>query len=150
MILTKNKKALFNYEILEKLEAGIALNGPEVKSAKLKHINLKGSFVNIVKNEAFLNGAYIAPYKPAQKHFKKYNPERKRKLLLHKTEIMRLLGKIQSEHLTIIPISVYTKNNLIKVEIALARGKKKYEKRELIKKRDINKKIREKMKKYLH
>ncbi len=150
MLLSKNKKALFDYEILEKLESGIKLSGPEVKSTKLGHINLKGSYITFFNNEPFLVNAYIAPYKPAKKDQKNYNPKQNRKLLLHKQEIARLKGKIESEGLTIVPISVYTKNNLIKVEIGLARGKKKYEKREAIKKRHLNRKIREKMKQAGH
>ena len=146
MVLAKHKKALFNYEILEKLEAGIALSGAEVKSVKLKQISLKGSFVTFTNDEPFLVNAYITPYKTAKKSQVSYNPERKRKLLMHKKEINRLRGKIEAEGLTITPISVYTKNNLIKVEIGLARGKKKYEKRETIKKRDIDRRIKERMK----
>lgn len=144
--LAKNKKALFNYEILEKIEAGIALSGPEVKSTKSGQINLKGSYISFFDNEPFLVNAHISSYKPAAKVQKHYNTERKRKLLLHRKEIDKLQGKMASQGLTIVPISVYTKNNLIKVEIGLARGKKKHEKRETIKKRDINKRIREKMK----
>ncbi len=144
--LAKNKKALFNYEILEKIEAGIALSGSEVKSAKLGQINLKGSYITFFDGEPFLVNAYIASYKPANCGEKNYDTERKRKLLLHKNEIKRLQGKISSQGLTIVPISVYTKNNLIKVEIGLGKGKKKHEKRETIKKRDIERRMREKMK----
>lgn len=144
--LAKNKKALFDYDILEKFETGIALSGAEVKSAKNQQINLKGSYATILGDEAFLVNAHISSYKPAAAKQKDYDPTRKRKLLLHRKEIERLKGKMAGEGLTIVPISVYTKNNLIKVEIGLARGKKKYEKRETIKKREVDRRIREKMK----
>jgi len=144
--LARNKKGLFNYEILEKKEAGLVLTGAEVKSVKNGQINLKGSYITIKGGEVFLIGAHISPYKPAYGKQKDYTPTQDRKLLLHKKEIDRLQGKMTSEGLTIIPISVYTKSNLIKVEIGLAKGKKKYEKRETIKNRDIDRRIRDHLK----
>ncbi len=146
MILAKNKKALFDYEPLEKLEAGIVLTGPEVKAAKKGQINLKGSYVTFQKGELFLKEAYIAPYLPAKAQQRNYDPLQPRKILLHKKELRSWQGKVAREHLTIIPFSVYTKNNLIKVELVLARGKRKYEKRELLKKRAQERRIREVMK----
>ncbi|NCF75202.1 MAG: SsrA-binding protein SmpB [Xanthomonadaceae bacterium] len=147
-ILSKNKKVLFDYEILEKFEAGIVLTGAEVKSAKQGQINLKGSYITFLNNEPFLANARISPYKAATKTQKDYDPQQKRKILLRKKEILRLKGKLETKGLTITPISVYTKNNLIKIEICLVKGKKKYEKREAIKKRDLDRKIREKMKSF--
>ena len=144
--LAKNKKGLFNYDILEKKEAGIVLTGAEVKSVKNGQINLKGSYITIKGGEAFLIGAHISPYKPAAGKQKDYTPTQERRLLLHRRELERLQGKMTSEGLTIIPISVYTKSNLIKVEIGLAKGKKKYEKRETIKNRDIDRRIRDHLK----
>jgi len=138
-ILTKNKKALFDYEIIEKEEAGISLKGPEVKSAKSGQINLKDSFVKIKDGEAFLLNCHISPYTEA--NIFNQEPTRTRKLLLHKKEIARLAGKSEEKGLTLIPISIYLKNNLVKVEIALARGKKNYDKRESIKKKDMEREI---------
>lgn len=145
-ILAKNRKALYDYEILEKIEAGIVLSGAEVKSAKAGMVNLKGSYVSFIKDEPFLMSAHISRYKPAATRQKFYDPDQKRKLLLNMKQIGRLRGKIKSQGLTIVPILVYTNRNLIKVEIALVRGKRKYEKREIIKKRDIDRRLREKMK----
>lgn len=147
-VLAKNKKILYDYEILKKFEAGIVLTGAEVKSAKQGQINLKGSYITFLDNEPFLMNTRISPYKPAKKTQKDYDPEQKRKILLRKNEISKLRGKLETKGLTIAPISVYTKNNLVKLKICLVKGKKKYEKRETIKKRDIDKKIREKMKSF--
>ena len=143
--LAVNKKARFDYEILETLEAGLKLTGPEVKSVKSGHIQLKGAFLHIQKNELWLKGAYIAPYKPAGNQ-EGYDPYRDRKVLVHRRELSRLTGKRQAEGLTLVPLSVYLKGGLIKLEFGVARGKKKYEKRETIKKRDVQRDIREKLK----
>lgn len=149
--ITKNKKALFNYEVLDKYEAGIVLAGHEVKAVKNGQINLKGSYCTIgidpetQKPALFLMKANIALYKFASS-MPYYDPERPRKLLVHKKELNSLIGKTKEKGLTIIPISVYTKGNLIKVEFALARGKKLHDKRESIKKRDIEREIGRKLK----
>lgn len=146
MSIAVNKKALFDYEILEKFEAGIVLTGQEVKSVKNNQINLKGSYVVIKDNEAFLLNTHISPYKKAG-ILKDYNPTRGRKLLLNKKELKHLIGKSQEKGLTIVPLKVYTKGRgKIKIEIGIGRGKKKYEKKELIKKRDIEREMRESMK----
>lgn len=135
-ILSENKKAYFNYEILEKFEAGIALIGQEVKSIKNGRISLQGSYVVIDKNsEVFLIGTNIPPYQPKNTP-KDYNPERSRKLLLRKKEIQYLIGKSQQKGLTMIPLKVYTKNGKIKLEFGIGKGKKKFDKRETIKKRE--------------
>lgn len=142
--LAENRKARHDYNIVDTFESGIVLSGQEVKAVKSGQISLKGSFVKVRNNEAYLTNAHISQYKKAAPD-PDYNPERSRKLLLSRKEIDKLIGKKQSEGLTVIPISVYTKRGLIKVEIALARGKKKYEKRDKIKKRDIDREIREKL-----
>lgn len=139
--LTKNKKALFDYEPLREYEAGLKLTGPEVKSAKAGQIQLKGAYISIRQDGAWLRNAYIAPYKPAASVQSEYDAERDRQLLLSKKEIAYLRGKMQEKGLTLVPISVYTKGDLVKISFALARGKKKYEKRESIKKRDIDRRI---------
>ena len=144
--LAKNKNALFSFEVLEKFEAGIKLTGPEVKAVKNSSLNLKGSYVSFVKNEPFLVNAYISPYKPAAAVQMTYDPNRPRKLLLRKKEIDLLRGKAQAGGLTIVPLTVYTKDALIKVGIALVRGKKLHDKRESIKKRDVQRDLQRRMK----
>jgi SsrA-binding protein len=131
-----NKKAKFDYQIFDRLEAGIVLTGAEVKSIKNSHISLKESFVKIINKELFLINANISPYKFADNS--KYDPKKTRKLLAKKKEILSLEKKMESKNLTLIPISIYTKNNKIKLEIALAKGKKQFEKRESKKRQDQN------------
>jgi SsrA-binding protein len=134
-----NKRARFDYEIKETFEAGITLLGAEVKAARLGQIDINGSHVRIANDEAFLVGASIYPYKYARPD--QYNESRTRKLLLHKAQIISLKSKIDGLGLSLVPISLYEKNHLIKVEIGLGKGKKKYEKKESIKKRDIQRDI---------
>ncbi|MEK7182291.1 MAG: SsrA-binding protein SmpB, partial [Patescibacteria group bacterium] len=136
-----NRKSDFNYEIIKKLTAGIELFGFEVKSLKNKHGSLEGSYVIIDNNEVFLINARIPAYQPMNTP-KDYDPYRKRKLLLHKEEIKKLIGINEQKGLTMVPISVYNVGKKLKVEIAVARGKKKYDKRETIKKRDNDRDIR--------
>ncbi len=138
--LAENKKALFNYEILEKYEAGIVLSGQEVKSAKAGQIALKGSYVTFHNGKAFVLNMHINKYKPAGP-LPQYDPTRTRELLLHKKEIAYLQGKSMEKGLTIVPLRVYTKQRLLKIEVAVARGKKTYDKREAMKKRDIKREI---------
>lgn len=140
-VITTNKRAFFDYEILEKFEAGLVLSGQEVKSIKTGHIDLKGSYVTIQKNEAWLINAHIPLYKMAGK-LPSYEPTRSRKLLLHRKEIKNLLGKLTQKGLTLIPIKVYTKHNQIKLEFGIGKGKKKFDKRETIRKREIERTIR--------
>lgn len=135
-IIHKNKKALFDYEIIEKYEAGIVLIGQEVKSIKLNQIDLKGSYVIPRKNELYLIGCHVPPYQPL--NIKDYFPERDRKLILRKKEIQYLIGKSKQKGLTLVPLKVYTRGALIKIEIGVARGKKAPDKRDTIKKRDID------------
>lgn len=138
--LAENKKAYFNYEILDKYEAGLVLNGIEVKSLKNKHGNIAGARVLIRGDEAFLVGMDIPPYQPNNTP-KGYERERTRKLLLRKKEIAHMRGKTEERGLTIIPTKVYTLGGRIKIEIAVVRGKKKFEKREKIKKRDVSREV---------
>ncbi|HOL22011.1 MAG TPA: SsrA-binding protein SmpB [bacterium] len=140
----ENRKAYFNYEILEKIEAGLVLRGPEVKSLREGKGSIKEAFGRIENGEVFIHNFYIAPY-PAS--FEKPDPLRKKKLLLGKREIKRLSRKLEEKGLTLIPLAVYfNKRGLAKVEIALAKGKKLYDKREKIKERDVQRDIERRMK----
>ena len=144
--ITLNKKARHDYEILETLEAGLVLLGHEVKSIKTGHISIKGAFVRkkSAKNtltEFFLVSSHIPLYKKAG-NIDGHNPDRDRKILLHKKQIEHLIGKMQEKGLTLVPLKVYTKQSLIKIEIGLARGKRKVDKRESIKKKDIARRTR--------
>jgi len=143
--IAKNKKAYFDYEILETYEAGIVLAGHEVKSIKLGHISLKGAYVAIKDNETYLINAHVSPYQPANMP-KDYDPTRSRKLLLNRSEINALIGKSKSQGLTLLPISVYTKKGKIKVKVGLGRGKRKHEKREKIKRKDTERDVGRKLK----
>ncbi|OGH84423.1 MAG: SsrA-binding protein [Candidatus Magasanikbacteria bacterium RIFOXYA2_FULL_44_8] len=143
--LAVNKKALFDYEILEKYEAGLVLSGQEVKSVRSGHMSLKGAYVTFHNGEALLTGAHITRYKPAGP-LPDYDPERSRKILLKAREVRYLQGKTQEKGLTIIPVSVYTKNHFIKVEIAVGQGRHKYDKREVIKKRDTEREMKRSLK----
>lgn len=134
--LAENRQAAFNYEILDNFEAGISLFGFEVKAALRGMVSLKGAYISIRNGEAFLLKARISPYQPANTPAW-YEPERDRKLLLSKEELQYLIGKTSEKGLTLIPLSVYTKKRLIKLEFALARSKKKFEKREKIKEREF-------------
>jgi len=135
-----NKKASFDYEIMEKFEAGIELLGHEVKSLRASHGSLDGARVLVRGGEAFLIGATIPQYQPNNAHAG-YQTDRNRKLLLTKKEIADIARAEGQKGLTIIPISVYLKGRKIKVEIAIVRGKKKYDKRETIKKRDVERDV---------
>jgi len=135
-----NKEAKAEYEIIETYEAGIVLEGSEVKALRNKQtVSFKDSFVRIENGEAWLYNLYIAPYRYAT--LKPPDPLRKRKLLLHKREILRLLGKVQQKGFTIIPLRVYFKDGKVKVEIALAKGKKTYDRREELRERDIKRQM---------
>ncbi len=135
--LADNKKAHFNYEILEKIEAGLVLAGAEVKSVKAGQVSLKEAFVTFHTNDAFLTNAHISPYHQAGPQ-PDYDPTHSRKLLLHRKEIAYLRTKALEKGLTIIPLSMYSKSRLIKVELAVAKGKHTFDKRETLKKRDID------------
>ena len=130
-----NKKANYDYFFLDKLEAGIMLTGAEVKSIKEGSASLADSYVKIIEGEPVLINAYISPYKSA--YDPSYEPRKERKLLMHKNEIDFLKGKLSSSSLTIIPVRMYNKRNLVKVEVALAKHKKKADKREILKKKAV-------------
>jgi len=140
-VLAENKKAYFNYKILEKFEAGISLIGQEVKSIKTRGVNLAGSYIVLKNEEAFWIGTKIPPYQP-KNIVSDYNPERSRKLLLKKSEIKYLIGKSKQKGLTLIPLKVYTKNGKIKIEFGIGKGKKEFNKKELIKKRETEREIK--------
>ncbi len=142
--IAKNKRAFYDYEILEKLEAGIILTGQETKSSKMGGINISGAYIIIRGNVAQLVGAHIIKYKYAGL-LPGYDPTRTRKLLLSKKEINYLRGKSEEKGLTLLPLSVYTNSRgKIKVELGIGRGKRKFEKREVIKKRTAEREIRKK------
>ena len=134
MLLINNKRAKFDYEIFEKISAGIVLSGPEVKSLRAKAGSLTGSFVQIVDGRAVLLNAQISPYPYADN--RDYDPKRTRVLLLRKREIFSLADKIKQKHYTLVPLSIELSNKRIKVIIGVGRGKKQFEKREQIKKRE--------------
>lgn len=145
-IFALNKQARYDYEILETIEAGIALLGPEVKSIRQNGISLKGSYVTIDGQSLALVNAHIPPYRFAAIAHRS-DPERMRALLLHRAEINRLIGKLKTKGLTLLPLKVYLSKNRIKIELGIGRGKKMYEKRELIKKRSVEKEIRQALRK---
>lgn len=130
-----NRKAFFDYQILDRFEAGINLTGAEVKAVRDGHADLTGSFVQIRGSEAYLINAKILPYKYARPEG--YDERRSRKLLMHKKEIIALKGRTDGASLTVIPLSLYTTRNLIKAELAVGKSKTKFDKRRSIKKRDI-------------
>ncbi len=134
-----NSRVLHDFEILDTFEAGIRLLGAEVKSVKGGRMSLEGSFVKIIGSEVYLVNAQIFPYPFAR--FEGYDPRRTRKLLLHKKEIISLKTKLAGAKLTLVPLECYNSHGLVKLKIGLARGKKQYEKREKIKRRDIERNI---------
>lgn len=146
-IIAKNSKAYFNYEIIDTYEAGISLLGSEVKSIREGRISLKESYAEIKEDEIFLISCHISPYGAANRF--NHDPLRERKLLLHRREIKRLTGKIKEKGLTLVPTRVLlTDKGKVKIEIALAKGKKAYQKREAIKERDRDREMKAELKKY--
>lgn len=129
-----NAKALYDYTISDRFEAGVVLTGQEVKSLRGGHAKLEGAFVRILGSEAYLVNAQIYPYEFARAEG--YDPKRTRKLLLHKRELISLTSKLEGGNLTLVPLSWYTTGHLVKLEIGLARGKRQYEKREKIRRHD--------------
>lgn len=138
-IVATNRKASHEYFILEQVEAGLVLQGSEIKSIRAGQISLAESYVQVENGQAWLIDAHIAPYEQAR-HFN-HEPRRPRKLLLHKDEIMRLEKEIRQKGITIIPLKVYLKDGRAKIEIALAKGKKLYDKRQAIAKRDAEREM---------
>jgi len=137
----ENRKARFDYEILETFEAGLALTGQEVKSIRFGRAQIAGSYVTFQREELYLVGANIPPYQPANAP-SSYDPQRSRKLLLHSKEIKYLFGKSKERGLTLAPIRLYNKGAQIKLEFGVARGKKKYDKRETLKRRAAEREMR--------
>jgi len=133
-VIATNRKAFHNFHILETYEAGIVLRGTEVKSLRESQVNFKDCYAAVDNSEAWLIGCYIAPYHHGTDA--NHDPERRRKLLLHRREIGRLLGKVAERGLTLIPLRLYFKDGRAKLELGLARGKKLYDKREAIRERD--------------
>lgn len=142
--IVQNRKARHDYFIEECIEAGIALTGTEVKSLRLGRANLQDSYASIRNGEVFVNGLHISPYDMGNRF--NHDPLRIRKLLLHRFEINKLIGHTQKKGLTLVPLSLYFKKGMVKVELAVARGKKLYDKRDDIAKKDAMREIDRKMK----
>ena len=143
-LITSNRKAYHEYFIIEKYEAGIELFGTEVKSLRAGKVNLKEAYASIQDGEVFVHGMHISPYE--QGNIFNKDPLRDKKLLLHKSEIMKLIGSVKLDGLTLVPLSLYFRNGKIKVELGVCKGKKLYDKRETIAKRDADRDIDRRMK----
>ena len=137
--LATNRKAYHDYQIDETHEAGVALTGTEIKSVRAGSVNLRDAYAQVRNGELWLMNVHIAPYEPASQQ--NVDPYRDRKLLMHRKEILRLFGRVQEKGLTLVPVRMYLKKNRAKVEIGLARGKKQYDKREAISKRDAQREM---------
>ena len=146
-IIADNRKARYLYEILETYEAGLELQGSEVKSIRQGKANLQDGYALIRNGEAMLLNVHISPYEKTAAYFN-HDPRRSRKLLLHKQEIRKLIGKVEQQGLTLIPLKMYMKRGLVKITIALAKGKKVHDKRESIKKRDDQREMARAIKRY--
>ncbi|MHC1726853.1 MAG: SsrA-binding protein SmpB [Syntrophobacteraceae bacterium] len=138
-IISQNKKAFHDFEISDRFEAGMVLLGTEVKSLREGRANLKDSYAKVKRNEVFIYGLHISAYTHAS--YDNHEPERVRKLLLHSSEIRRLLGKTQERGYSLVPLKIYFKDGKVKIEIALARGKKEYDKRESLKRKEENREM---------
>jgi SsrA-binding protein len=143
-VLAKNRKALFRYQVGDRAEAGIVLSGTEVKSIREGGLSFSDSFVEFRNGELFLVGCHIAPYTHGNQM--NHAPDRDRKLLLHKREVLRLGGKIAEKGLTLVPLRAYLKRGRVKLEIGLGRGKRAHDKRETIKRRDLERETRQALK----
>lgn len=143
-IVCDNRKAKFNYHLEDKFEAGLVLTGSEVKSLRAGKANLNDAYADIRGNEAWLLQAHIAPYEKGG--YANHEPKRKRKLLMHKAEIKRLIGKTQAKGLTLVPLKMYFKNGKAKVQLALGSGKKMHDKRRVIKEREVGREMDRAMK----
>ncbi len=139
-LIATNKSAKRDYDIIETKEVGVSLLGPEVKSLRESKANLKDSFARIENSEAFIYNLYISPY--GYSLLKETDAKRIRKLLLHREEISRLESKVKERGFTLIPLRIYFKNHLVKIELALARGRKLYDKREAIREKELNRELR--------
>lgn len=138
-IIATNKKARFNYEIIEKIEAGISLRGTEVKSIRNKNVSIAESYAQIKDDEVFLHNLHISPYEQGNRE--NHDPIRVRKLLLHKHEIKKLVSKIQLKGFSLVPLSIYLRKGKIKVELVIGRGKRLVDKRESLKKKAVDREI---------
>ena len=137
-LFANNKKAYYDYNILEKLEVGLVLSGHEVKSIRCSNVNLTDSIVRFLNGEAFVENMFVSPYEQISTHIIDYDAKRKRKLLMHRLEIKKMYSRVREKGLTVIPLEVYMENKgKIKLLIGLGKGKKSYDKKELIKKKDI-------------
>lgn len=139
-VVATNRQARYHYDIIETYEAGIELKGSEVKSIRAGRVNLKESFAIITDGELYISNCHISPYEHTTSF--QIDPRRKRKLLMHKSEIMRLLGRTSQRGFTLVPLRMYFRKGLCKVELALAKGKRKYDKREAIKKKEARRELR--------
>ena len=143
-IISNNRKSSYLYNFIDKYEAGIQLKGFEVKAIREGNVNIAESYVNIKNNEIFIVGMHIGEY--SHSGYATHEPTRERKLLMHKVEISKIKSKFETKGITIVPLKLYFKKGIAKIEIALAKGKKKWDKRETIKKRDIDREIKRSMK----
>jgi SsrA-binding protein len=139
-----NKKAFHDYEVIDEIEVGIVLTGPEVKSIRLGRASLRDSHVRIIGGQAYVLGLTINPYANARQE--DYDPKGSRKLLLHRQEISKLIGKLDQKNITLIPLKIYQKHNRFKLKLGLARGKKQYQKKEVLKQRDLEREARRSIK----
>ena len=145
--IKKNKKAHLMFDLVDTFEAGLVLTGAEVKSAKAGFINMEGSFIKIDNNnQVWIRGLKISPYPKAGRSQSNFQADRHKRLLLHKREILQLKGKIGNAGLTIIPLSVYTSHSLVKIKIAVVKGKNKYDKRQAIKEREFKRRLNSRVK----
>ncbi len=143
-LIAENRRARFEYELLDKFEAGIVLTGDEIKSIRLGHFSISDCYGYIKNGECFLRNSYIKEYENSFDGVRKsYDSKRDRKLLLHKQEILKIKKKLDTEHLTLVPTKAYFSGNNVKIELAIARGKKLYDKRESLKQKAITKKLRQ-------
>lgn len=140
-LIASNKKARHEFFIEDTYEAGIVLTGTEVKSIRLGKVNIKESYASIERGEVFITGMHISPYEQGNIH--NVDPVRKRKLLLHRREIRKLIGETQQKGFTLVPLSIYLKDGLVKIEIALAKGKKLFDKRQTMAKKDAERRIQQ-------
>ncbi len=143
-VVATNRKAYHDYHVEETHEVGIVLTGTEIKSVRAGSVNLKDSYAQVKNGEAWLYNVHISPYQPASRQ--NVDPDRARKLLLHRQEINRLMGRVQEKGLTMIPLRMYLKKNRAKIELALVRGKRQYDKREAIAKRETDREIQRALK----
>ncbi|MFN3453312.1 MAG: SsrA-binding protein SmpB [Pseudobdellovibrio sp.] len=141
LIIQENKQARFDYFITETFEAGLVLTGSEVKSLRAKQIQFKDSYIAFIRDEAFLQNAHIAEYRASS--YNNHQPERLRKLLLNRKELDTINGSLREKGLTCVPLKIYFKDGRVKLEIGLAKGKKLHDKRETIKKRDVDQQLRQ-------